>query len=154
MHTLIRVLLSAVVALGFIGAAAAQEHGTKAEAEAMAQAAMAHVKKVGAEQAFKDFTEDKANWSKKDLYVFAIGHDGLCLGHGANAKLVGKNLIGLKDAAGKEFVKELVATSKGSGTGWVDYDWAHPQTKKVEGKTSYVVRLAGFDGLVGVGVYR
>ncbi len=154
MFKLIRVLLSAVVGLSLMGAAVAQEHATKSEAEAMAQAAVAHVKKVGAEQAFKDFTNDKANWNKKDLYVFALDHDGNCVGHGANAKLVGKSLIGLKDASGKEFVKELVATSKSKGTGWVDYDWAHPQTKKVEAKTSHVLRMVGFNGLVGVGVYR
>ena len=40
------------------------------------------------------------------------------------------------------------------GGGWVDYDWPHPQTKKVEAKTSYVLRFSNIDAFVGVGVYR
>ena len=120
----------------------------------MTEAAVAHVKKVGPEQAFKDFTTDKATWFKKDLYVMAYNHEGVCVGHGANDKLIGKNLMALKDANGKEILKEFTEVSKTKGSGWVDYEWAHPQTKKVESKTTYAHRLANFDGWVGVGVYR
>jgi signal transduction histidine kinase len=76
------------------------------------------------------------------------------VGHGANAKLVGKNLINLKDASGKELIKEFTELSKSKGKGWVDYEWGHPQTKKVEPKSTYALRLDGFDGWVGVGIYR
>jgi cytochrome c len=154
MNKLIRGLMAAVLGLGLMGAALADERGGKDEAVALVEAAVAHVKKVGAEQAFKDFTEDKASWTKKDLYVMAYNHDGTCVGHGANAKLVGKNLTNLKDANGKEIIKEFTQVSKSKGSGWVDYEWAHPQTKKVESKSTYAVRLAGYDGWVGVGIYR
>ncbi len=53
----------------FSGAALAQERATKEEAKAMVDAAFDHIKKVGAEKAYKDFTTDKAAWTKKDLYV-------------------------------------------------------------------------------------
>jgi peroxiredoxin len=48
----------------------AQEFGTRDEAKAMVDAAVEHVKKVGSDQAFKDFTnkENKA-WQKKDLSI-------------------------------------------------------------------------------------
>ena len=132
----------------------AQDHGTKDEAKVMANAALAHIKKVGNDQAFKDFTSDKANWTKKDLYVFSMEMKGVVLAHGANEKLVGKNLIELKDQNGKAFAREFIDVGSTKGEGWVDYDWAHPVTKKVEGKTSYVKRIPGFDGFVVVGVYR
>lgn len=134
--------------------AAANEFGSKDEAKAMVDAAVEHVRKVGAEQAFKDFT-DKNNkaWQKKDLYVFAYKTDGTNVAHGANERLIGKNLIDLKDPNGKPLIQEL-RDAAGKGGGWVDYEWPHPQTKKVESKTSFVRRFANFDGFVGVGVYR
>ncbi|MBK7006294.1 MAG: cache domain-containing protein [Burkholderiales bacterium] len=151
---LFRNLMTLVLA-GFVSfGAMAQDHGTKDEAKAMVNAALAHVKKAGNDQAFKDFTADKANWTKKDLYVFAMDMKGVVLAHGANEKLVGKNLIELKDQNGKGFAREFIEVGSTKGEGWVDYDWAHPVTKKVEGKTSYVKRIPGFDGFVVVGAYR
>jgi len=107
-----------LVAVSFwTGAAQAQENGSRDEAKSMVDAAVEHVKKVGHEQAFKDFT-DKENkvWHVKDLYVFAYTMQGVNVAHGANDKLVGKNLIELKDPEGKLLIKELrdIAT-KGGG---------------------------------------
>ncbi|MDO9198410.1 cache domain-containing protein [Rhodoferax sp.] len=149
-RTLMTLLFAGVLSVS----AMAQDHGTKDEAKVMANAALAHIKKVGNDQAFKDFTSDKANWTKKDLYVFSMEMKGVVLAHGANEKLVGKNLIELKDQNGKAFAREFIDVGSTKGEGWVDYDWAHPVTKKVEGKTSYVKRIPGFDGFVVVGVYR
>jgi hypothetical protein len=38
--------------------------------------------------------------------------------------------------------------------GWVDYQWPHPDTKKIESKSTYVRKLANYDGWVGVGILR
>ena len=143
------------LSLGVIaGGAAAADGGTKEEAKAMVDAAVEHVKKVGPEQAFKDFTADKANWTRKDLYVMAYDAKGTCVGHGANEKLIGKNLIELKDPNGKQLVKEMTDTAMSKGSGWVEYEWPHPQTKKIESKATFVRKLANYDGWVGVGIYR
>ena len=153
MKSLFRPLLALFASLAFVTGASAQEHGTRDEAKAMTEAAIAHLKKVGNDKAFEDFTKDKANWNKKDLYVFLLDTDGAIKAHGANEKLVGKNLLNLKDQNGKEFVKEFVAVV-GKGEGWVDYDWAHPVSKKVEGKATFIKRVAGTNLAVAVGVYR
>jgi signal transduction histidine kinase len=50
------------------------------------------------------------------------------------------------------FIQEFAATAK-KGGGWVSYDWAHPVTKKVESKVSYIHKLDGIDAYVGAGVY-
>lgn len=143
------------VALGlFAHGALAQERGTKDEAKAFAEAAAAYVKKVGPEKAFKDFSNDKSNWTKKDLYVVAFDMAGNCLAHGVNEKLIGKNLIEMKDQTGKYFTKAMIDSTKATGAGWTDYEWVDPVTKKLGQKTTYSIKLAGFDGLVGVGVYR
>jgi signal transduction histidine kinase len=137
------------------GAALAQEHGSKDEAKALADSAWEHVKKVGKDQAFKDFSTDKANWTRKDLYVLATDFNGVTLAHGGNARLVGKGMLGVKDANGEAFVTKMIAAAQSpAGSGWVDYDWPHPQTKKIEGKSTYVRKLPGGDGFVGVGIYR
>ncbi len=150
LRTLLAFALAAFMSLG----ASAQEHGTREEAKAMTEQAAAHIKKVGTEQAFKDFSTDKANWTKKDLYVFVIDMKGQIMAHGVNDKLIGKNLIEMKDQNGKLFTKEMVELARTKGSGWVEYEWAHPQTKKVEGKASYVLKLPNFDGFVSVGIYR
>lgn len=155
MKSLFRMILAAAVSIGlWSGAAQAQENGTRDEAKAMVEAAIEHAKKVGPEQAFKDFT-DKANatWHKKDLYVFAYTMEGVNVAHGANDKLVGKNLIELKDPEGKLLIKELRDTAA-KGGGWVEYEWPHPQTKKIESKVSYSKKMVNYEGFIGVGVYR
>ena len=142
-----------IVACSLAAGVAAQERGTKEEARAMVNAAVAHVKKVGPQKAFDDFTNDKATWVKKDLYVFAYNYAGTVQGIGSNPKLVGKNLIDIKDGSGRYLIKDLGEVAK-KGGGWYDYDWADPVTKKIAPKSSYAVQVPGFDGFLGVGVYR
>jgi len=149
-----KILVVAVATFGMATASFAQERANKEEAKSLAQQAAVHVKQVGPEQAFKDFN-DKAStkWKHKDLYVFAYNMKGDCLANGANEQLVGRNQIELKDPSGKPIVQEMISVAA-KGDGSVDYSWPHPQTKKVEGKTSYVIKLANYEGFVGVGVYR
>lgn len=155
----LRALMAAGVGLCLHAVVSAQEHGSRDEAVQMVNAAVAHAKKVGVDQALKDFS-DKSNtaWQKKDLYIFAYSMDGVNLAHGANEKLIGKKLIDIKDPNGKpliqEMIKALQADSGGREGAWVEYDWPHPQTRKIESKVSYVRRFANLDGFVGVGVYR
>ncbi len=137
----------------FVGAAAAQERGTKDEAKAMTEAAVDHIKKVGPEKAYKDFTTDKAAWTKKDLYVVAFDEKGTALAHGANEKLVGKDLSALKDGNGGLILPGLNAAAA-KGGGWYDYDWPDPLTKKMMPKSTYARKLPTGDGFVGVGIYR
>jgi cytochrome c len=132
--------------------AADPARGTRDEAKVLATAAAAHINAVGSAQAFKDFAADP-KWRPKDMYPFSLDANGVMLYHGANDKLVGKNFTEVRDSTGKEFNKEMLATAK-KGGGWVDYQWAHPVTKKVEDKTSYVTKIDKPEGLVGVGIYR
>ncbi len=151
--------LFAAIALGSTvlaaapAALAAAEAGTRDEAKALCEAAVAHIKKVGLEQASKDFTADRAKWMPKDLYPFVMQFDGVMKFH-LSDKLINRQMADVKDASGREFGKEMIATAKTKGTGWIDYEWMHPVTKKVEDKTSYVMRVPGAELFVGVGVYR
>ena len=153
MNTFMRWLMASIAALVMVGSVSAQERASKEEAITMAKSAAEHIKKVGAEKAYADFTNDKAAWTKKDLYVMVFDNTGGALAHGGNSRLVGKNLAALKDANGALIISGLLAAA-GKGGGWFDYDWPHPETKKVEGKSTYAIRQPDGTGFVGVGIYR
>lgn len=148
--------LSAVlIAFTFITASAfAQEQrGSNADAKQMVEQALQHIKDVGATKAFEDFSTPGGKWHNKDIYLFCYKMDGSNVCHGANKALIGKNLIDLKTADGQFLIKNLVDIARTKGSGWIDYQWPHPQTKKTEAKRAYVMRIPGYDGLVGAGCY-
>lgn len=133
--------------------ACAADKGTSAEAVAMVKRAVALVKSDGKEKAFAAFA-DPANkdFHDRDLYVYAYDLNGVSLAHGANPKMVGKNLLNMKDNEGKPMIQEMVKVAKEKGSGWVDYKWPNPVTKTVESKSGYVERVD--DMLIGSGIYK
>ncbi len=137
-----------------VGMVSAQERGTAEQAKAMVEKGLAHIKTVGIDKAAEDFSTKDGKWHEKDLYVFLQKFDGNTIAHGGNKGLVGKNMIDLKDANGQAFIRSMIDTAKSKGSGWVDYMWTNPQSKKVEPKSTYVVKVPDFDGLIGVGIYK
>ncbi|OGP70699.1 MAG: hypothetical protein A2Z73_02910 [Deltaproteobacteria bacterium RBG_13_60_28] len=126
--------------------------GTADEAKALAEKAVAYFKANGKDKAIAAFNDPKGEFVKEDLYIFMMDSECNTLAHGANQKLVGKNVGELKDADGKLFMKEMAAMSK-KGGGWVDYKWTNPETKKIQDKSTYILPLEG--GLfVGCGIYK
>ena len=91
----------ACAAAGSAWAAAAQGDATAEEATAMVKKAVAHIK-AGKDKAYADITTKGGAFSSGDLYITVYGLDGTVRAHGANEKMVGKNLIDLKDVDGKE----------------------------------------------------
>jgi cytochrome c len=150
---LLKQLFSVVLVVCFSGNALAQERGTKDEAKAMVDAAFEHIKKVGPEKAYRDFTADKAAWTKKDLYVMVCDNKAVVLAHGGNEKIVGKDMSGVKDANGVAFVGGMIALAA-KGGGWFDYDWPDPLTKKLMPKSTYTRKQPNSEGFIGVGIYR
>lgn len=140
--------------LAMAGSIWAQDRGTADEAKALAEKALAHIKSVGADKAFEEFSAKDGKWQNKDLYVFVVKFDGVTTAHGANKALIGKNMFELKDLNGKAFLKEMGDVAKNKGSGWVDYLFADPISKKTAAKSSYVLRIPGYEGFVGVGIYK
>ncbi len=130
----------------------AAEYGTAKEAEAMVNKAVKHIKKEGAANAYADFTGKKKGWVDRDLYVVVYDLNGKVLAHGQNEKQVGKELIALQDADGKEFVKERVELAKSKGKFWHDYKFTDPVSKKILPKSMYCEKLD--DTAVCAGIYK
>jgi signal transduction histidine kinase len=78
------------------------------------------------------------------------------LSHGANEKLVGKELIGVLDFDGKAFVKEMIEATKAKGKSWTDFKYSDPVTKKVLPKSNYCekVSLKSGDVVACAGIYK
>jgi cytochrome c len=133
--------------------APAAEFGSKDEAVAMVKRVQAEFKKSGLEATFKAVSDKTVkDFHDRDLYPFIYNMEGVCVAHGAREALIGKLLIDLKDQDGKFLIREMVAMSKGPGSGWIDYKWPNPITNKIEDKSSYVEKMG--DYFVGVGVYK
>lgn len=150
-YSLLKALLG-TLAMSFLlsGVAQAADHGTAAEA--MTKRAVAYLKANGPEKAAQEFTNGTA-FKDRDLYVSYYDFTGKVLGHGANPKLVGKDLSGLKDPNGKLFIQMITEVAKTKGKGWTDtYVFRNPTTDKMAEKIIYVERVD--DTWVGVGIYK
>jgi cytochrome c len=140
-----------LASLVFSGIAHADQ-GTAAEAEAMVKKAVALIKSEGSTKAYEEFTNGKL-FKDRDLYVIVYDLNGKNLAQGANPKLVGKDLIALKDPDGKPLIQMFVELAKSKGKGWVEgYKFLNPTTQKIEGKAMYLERVG--DTLVGCGIYK
>jgi signal transduction histidine kinase len=55
-----------------------------------------------------------------DLYSVVLNLKGICIAHGGNATLVGKNMFDDQDSTGFYFVREMIKKAQAGG-GWTDY---------------------------------
>ena len=135
-----------------MSSAFAGDMATPDEAKAMSQKAQTAVNEMGREKAFAAFADPTGGFQEKDLYVFCMDMDGVMLSHAKKPDLVGKNLADF-NKYGDELFKNMIATAKASGEGWVDYKWPYPGTEEIREKTSYILtNQEGF--FCGVGAYK
>jgi cytochrome c len=132
---------------------AAPGGATVEQATAMVKKGVAYIKSAGPEKAYADFT-NKANpqFRFEDLYLTVYDLDGNVKAHGANEKMVGRNLIDMKDIDGKPFVRERVELAKTKTSFWQDYKFTNPENKKIEPKSMYCERLE--QTVVCGGIYK
>jgi signal transduction histidine kinase len=145
------IAISALVAFGTNGAFAADK-ATAAEATAMVKKGVALVKSDGKDKAYAAFGDQAGPFVDRDLYLTVYALDGTVRAHGANAKMIGKNLIDLKDIDGKAFVKERMAMASTKASFWQDYKFTNPVSKKIEPKSMYCEKLD--DSVVCGGIYK
>ena len=146
-------LLALVVSL-VPSLACAESKATAAEATAMVKKGVAAIKAGGKEhdKLYSEVTAKDAKWADRDLYLVVYSMDGTVKAHGANAKLVGNNLMDMLDIDGKPYIKERIELAKSKGSFWQDYKFTNPTTKKIEPKSMYCEKV---DDLVAcAGIYK
>ncbi|MCB6180185.1 cache domain-containing protein [Rhodobacter sp. Har01] len=149
-----RTLLAlAALSLALPALASDGTRGTRDEAVAMADAAVALYKTEGADAAFAAFMDPAdVRFHDRDLYVWALDFGMVMQAHGAKAALVGKDLSSLTDVDGVKINLEAVRVANEQDTGWISYKWQNPTTGAVDKKSSYVVNVND-EVIIGVGVY-
>jgi len=148
--------ISIICAAALLSAAsfshAAVGGATQDQAIAMVKKGVAFIKAGGNDKGYAEITSKTSQFKLEDLYLVVYGLDGMVHAHGANEKMVGRNLIELKDVDGKAFVKERVELGKASASFWQDYKFTNPETKKIEPKAMYCERLE--QTVVCGGIYK
>lgn len=146
-----KLLLLALLTLSLSVSAA--HRSSPEEAKAFFKDAVNTYTTQGKDNALKLFNQQNGEFSKGDLYVFAVDGNGQYLASGANPELKGTALSKQVDAAGNSVygkLKEALKTNKDPAT--FDYVWLNRQTNQIESKTSYVKEIDGV--ILGVGYYH
>ena len=118
----------------------------------MVKKGVGFIKANGKEKGYAEVSNKSGQFKDRDLYLTVYGLDGVVRAHGANEKMIGKNLIDLKDVDGKAFVKERLDMAKSKPSFWQDYKFTNPETKKIEPKSMYCEKLE--DSVVCGGIYK
>jgi cytochrome c len=92
-NSMLGVVVLTVATVGLGGVAGAR---TAEEAKAFAEKAVAHVKSVGEEKAFADFSRPDGGYVDGELYMFCYAPDGTNKAHGGNPAFVGRIFLGSK----------------------------------------------------------
>jgi signal transduction histidine kinase len=153
MKRLLKVMSIAACVLAFHTPTwAGSNQGTADEAMALVRRAADYLKANGAPKAYAAFNDPAGQFKDRDLYVFVIDFSGKVHAHGANPKLLDKNLLNLKDADDKYFIKTMIDLAQSKGKGWVDYKWPNPVSKAIELKSTYLEKIDGV--FIGCGIYK
>jgi signal transduction histidine kinase len=148
MSKIIQGLLVGLVGLGLASGVSAQERASKDEALKVVKDAIKMCQDKGAEAVIEEANKPETKFKFKDSYLFIYDKDGVNKSH-VNPKMIGKNLLEMRDADGKYLNKNFIEIGN-KGGGWQDYRWPNSVSKAVEAKSSYVEKckdhyfIAGF----------
>lgn len=134
--------------------AMADTKATAAEATAMVKKGVTDLKAAGKDKSkiYAAVIAKDVRWVDRDLYLVVYGMDGTVKAHGANAKMVGNNMIDMLDIDGKPYIKERIDLAKSKGSFWQDYKFTNPTTKKIEPKSMYCEKVE--DLVACAGIYK
>ena len=133
-------------------AAIAGDRGTANDAVALVKKGISYMQKNGKDNLIRAVNSKDQQMLDRDLYLSVWDLKANVLAHGANSRLVGKDIIELKDADGKAFMREIVSKAATATSGWVDYKWTDPVTKEIQPKSAYFETAN--DVIVSSGYYK
>ncbi|QYJ84632.1 methyl-accepting chemotaxis protein [Shewanella mesophila] len=86
-------------------------------------------------------------------YFWTIDRDGVMVQHAFAKKLVGTNVLGMKDPNGVKLFELMVTGTKNSEYALIEYMWNKPNTTEPSPKMSVVKRFEPWGWIVGTGIY-
>ena len=152
-NTMLRKLASALVLLSALNAPVALAASPDAEArqaQGLLAKAVAHYKDKK-DLALGAFSR-QGEFITGDFYVYVLDTKGTLLASGgSSALLIDRNVADMKDAVGKPFFREMLATAEAKGSGSVEYRWLNRKDRKIERKVAFFEKVG--DRIVAVGYY-
>ena len=141
-------LIVAAVVMIAAGVTSGAEVGTRDEAKAMLERAVAMLK-ADKDRALDLFTSGNGGFIDRDLYVFCGGPDGMLTAH---PYFMGVNLKAFKDKTGMAVGEEIYASAKDGEISEITYKWLQPGGggEQVD-KISFYTKVD--DQICGVGFY-
>jgi cytochrome c len=111
------------------------------DAKRWVKKALAFYNANGKGVALAEFCNPQGSFAQDERYIFVLDFNGTMLAHPVNERYVGKDFYRIMDPEGKSFIKEIVDTANNGGSGWVEYQWFNPATKREQPKTVYFEKL-------------
>jgi signal transduction histidine kinase len=111
------------------------------------------------DEAFKEFGQKDSKWLNADHYLFAYTLDGTMVFHPLMPKLIGQNVMDLKDMNGKQIIRQITNIGKrpaNDASGWVFYLWEDQAQITPTWKAAYIRKVVTPDlktYVVGSGSY-
>jgi hypothetical protein len=140
-----------IIAAGFlflvVGAMAPARAGSAEEAKALGEKAVALIAAEG-EKAFPLLSDPKGEYVKGDMYVTVLDAQGVVRAN-INPKLVGVNMWEATDPDGIKFSQAAIKIGQTTGSGWQNYRFTNPVSKKIEPKQTWVQKAGDFVTLCG-----
>ena len=125
--------------------------GSADEALALVRKAVEMYRRAGP-AALGQITAAAGGLSDRDMYVFAFDRQGIYRAFAGKTEKIGTSVREVRGVDGDKLVRDAFEQAANGG-GWVDYDFANPQTGSVDLKTSYVEPVSP-DLVIGCGVYK
>jgi cytochrome c len=142
-----KTVLVAGFAFLIVGAMAPARAGSADEAKALGEKAVALIAAQG-EKAFPLLSDPKGEYVKDDMYVTVLDRQGVVLAN-INPKLVGMNMWDATDPDGVKFSQAAIKIGDTTGSGWQNYRFTNPVTKKISPKHTWVQKAGEFYTLCG-----
>ncbi|MGH1485569.1 MAG: cache domain-containing protein [Cellvibrionaceae bacterium] len=111
-----------------------------------------HIEKVGKERAFRDFSDNKGDFVRGDLYVYVHDFSGKAFAHGLDSRIVGLELSE-RSAGAKKVVSALMGVVSEKGSGIYEYYWKSPTKKELVQKLGYGSKIDD-QYWIGSGIYN
>lgn len=122
------------------------------DAKRMVEKATAFYMVNDSEVALAEFSNRNGRYVKGEQYVFVLDTTGRMLAHGVDKDYIGKDFYRKMDSDGRRFIKDIVDKANELGSGWVEYKWFNPVTKREELKTVYFKKANGV--IICSGIYN
>jgi methyl-accepting chemotaxis protein len=125
--------------------------GSADEALALVRKAVEMYRRNGS-AALAQITDAASGLCDRDMYVFAFDRGGVYRAFAGRTEKIGTSVREVPGVDGNKLVKDAFEQAAHGG-GWVDYQFANPQTQATDLKTSYVEAVTP-DLVLGCGVYK